>query len=116
MLRIAQRDLRAAKALADSSIDEASWGFQIQQAVEKALKAWLLSLGDDPPHTHNLTTLFSRLVDTGADPERFLPLEAFTDFAVQLRYDADPEPMNLPRALWQQRAEELLAHVGALEA
>ena len=116
MLRIAERDLRAAKALSAPFIDEASWGFQIQQAVEKALKAWLLLLGEDPPHTHNLTALFSRLADLGAAPEPFLPLEAFTDFAVQLRYDADPEPMNLQRDFWIQRAEELLAYVGAITA
>jgi len=41
MLTIARRDLKAAQALQDASISEASWGFQVQQAVEKALKAWL---------------------------------------------------------------------------
>jgi len=37
MLRIARRDLKAARALQEPSIDEASWGFQIQQVVEKSL-------------------------------------------------------------------------------
>jgi len=33
--------------LQDPAVDEANWGFQIQQAVEKALKAWLCSLGEE---------------------------------------------------------------------
>ena len=37
LLRIARRDLKAAEVLQIPSIDESSWGFQIQQAVEKAL-------------------------------------------------------------------------------
>ena len=48
LLRIARRDLKAAEVLQIPSIDESSWGFQIQQAVEKALKAWLFSLGEEP--------------------------------------------------------------------
>ena len=41
MLRIARRDLKAALALQQASIDEASWGFQLQQVVEKAIKGML---------------------------------------------------------------------------
>lgn len=44
-LRIAHRDLRTAKAMVDSSLfEENTWGFYLQQAIEKALKAWLLVL------------------------------------------------------------------------
>ena len=44
-LRIAQRDLRAANGMVDATLFyEEHWGFQIQQATEKALKAWLLLL------------------------------------------------------------------------
>ncbi|MEA5421756.1 MULTISPECIES: HEPN domain-containing protein [unclassified Synechococcus] len=111
MLRIARRDLKAAEVLQDTSIAEANWGFQIQQAVEKALKAWLLSLGDDPPFIHNLTSLFGRLADAGESVEGFLPLEAFTAFAVQFRYDAEPESMELDRQLWHQQAVALVDHV-----
>ncbi len=38
LLKIARRDLTAAALLQDPSADEANWGFQIQQAIEKALK------------------------------------------------------------------------------
>ena len=114
LLRIARRDLQAAVLLQDPAADEASWGFQIQQAVEKALKAWLFSLGDDPPFIHNLTALFERISDRGGNVEPFLPLEAFTAFAVQFRYDAEPEPMELDSQFWQQQAEVLVNHVAAI--
>ena len=111
MLRIARRDLKAAQVLRDNAIDEAIWGFQIQQSVEKALKAWLLHLGEDPPLIHNLTALLERIAGGGADVSQFRRLEAFTIFAVQFRYDADPEPMGLDRAHWLQRAGQLVEHV-----
>ena len=114
MLRIARRDLKAAQVLQDNAIDEAIWGFQIQQAVEKALKAWLLHLGEDPPLIHNLTALLERIDRAGAEVEHFRCLEAFTIFAVQFRYDADPEPMRLDRSHWLRRAEQLVDHVASL--
>ena len=114
MLRIARRDLKAAQMLQVASIDEASWGFQIQQAVEKAIKAWLFQLGDDPPLIHNLTALLERLSQAGADVEDFRCLEPFTIFAVQFRYDATPEPMGLDRPHWLHRAEQLVEHVALL--
>jgi len=36
---------------------EGAWGFWLQQAVEKAIKAWLLQIGGDPPLTHALRRL-----------------------------------------------------------
>lgn len=100
--------------LRDNAIDEAIWGFQIQQSVEKALKSWLLHLGEDPPLIHNLTALLERIAGAGAAVDQFRRLEAFTIFAVQFRYDADPEPMGLDRAHWLQRAEQLVDHVASL--
>ena len=111
MLTIARRDLKAAHALQDASIGEASWGFQVQQVVEKALKAWLYQLGDVPPFSHDLVVLFKRLLRAGVDVDSFRDLARFTDFAVQFRYDADFEPMDLDRAHWLQRAEMLVEHV-----
>ena len=114
LLKIARRDLQAASLLQDPAADEANWGFQIKQAVQKALKAWLFSLGDDPPFIHNLTALFGRITDRGGNVEPFLPLEAFTVFAVQFRYDAEPEPMDLDRQQWHQQAEALVEHVATI--
>jgi HEPN domain-containing protein len=39
MLRVARRDLKAARLLVVDEADEANWGFQMQQAIEKAFKA-----------------------------------------------------------------------------
>ncbi len=111
MLLIARRDLKAARALQDNAIDEAIWGFQIQQAVEKALKAWLFDLGAVPPLIHNLTALMERIAGFGTNVDQFRRLEAFTIFAVQFRYDADPEPMGLDRAQWLRQVEQLVEHV-----
>ncbi|MEB3243976.1 MAG: hypothetical protein VKO44_10105, partial [Cyanobacteriota bacterium] len=53
-----------------SVFDEDSWGFSIQQASEKALKASLLLLFPaPPPFTRNLRLLFPMLRDQGADIE-----------------------------------------------
>ena len=41
--------------------DEVTWGFQVQQATEKALKAWISVLEHEYPRTHDLALLF-RLV------------------------------------------------------
>lgn len=80
MLTIARRDLKAAWILQDASIAEVSWGFQVQQVVEKALKAWLFQLGDSPPFTHDLVVLFKRLLRVGADVEAHRDLARFTEF------------------------------------
>ena len=51
-LRIAAADLATARASTDPTIfQEGAWGFWLQQAVEKALKAWLLNFGVVPPAT-----------------------------------------------------------------
>lgn len=71
----------------------------------------MFSLGEKPPLIHNLTALLERVADAGGDVEPFLALEAFTVLAVQFRYDAEPEPMELERRDWQQRAVELVDHV-----
>lgn len=39
---IARRDLLAARGMTVATVfHEAVWGFQVQQTIEKALKAWL---------------------------------------------------------------------------
>jgi HEPN domain-containing protein len=57
-LRIAAADLDTARASTDPTIfREGAWGFWLQQAVEKALKVWLLNFGVVPPTTHDLSLL-----------------------------------------------------------
>ena len=113
MLRVARRDLKAASAMTDCGMfDEPSWGFHIQQASEKALKAWISSLKRDYPFTHDLAVLRRLIIDFGADASPFQALDQFSPFAAQLRYDDDPEPLNLDRTHWNQVCSALINHVG----
>jgi HEPN domain-containing protein len=115
MLKIARRDHAAAAGMLDGEIfEEVIWGFQLQQAVEKALKAWLYLLDQDVPFTHNLTLLLQLLQDHGLDVTAFLPLETYTDFAAQLRYDEDPEPQHLDRPACNADVAALITHVEEL--
>lgn len=115
-LRIAQRDLHAAKGMVDATLFyEEHWGFQIQQATEKALKAWLLVLQpEQPPFSHNLRLLFQMLRDLSAPIAPFIGLSRFTEFAVLRRYDEEPDLEQLDRAAWNQLCADLLDHVASL--
>ncbi len=68
LLRIAAADLETAVASSNPSVfREGAWGFWLQQAVEKAFKAWLLHVGEDePPLTHDLRRLLRLLAARGA--------------------------------------------------
>ena len=115
MLVIARRDLLAAQAMLDSTVfHEAVWGFQLQQTLEKALKAWLYLLDQDPPFTHDLVALLKLLERAGVDISGYRELARFTDFAVQIRYDEQPDLQDLDRLLWNEKAENLILVVEAL--
>jgi hypothetical protein len=97
LLKIATADLETAEASSDPAVfREGAWGFWLQQAVEKALKAWLLHLDVGAPLTHDLRRLLLAV------------------FAVQFRYDADPTPLGLDRAHYNRQVKALLARVNAL--
>ncbi len=66
LLAIARRDLQAAQGMIDTTtFHEAVWGFQEQQTIEKALKAWLYLCGVEPPFTHDLVALLKLLQQAG---------------------------------------------------
>jgi HEPN domain-containing protein len=111
LLRIARRDLRMARRLLDPDVEEASWGWALQQTFEKTIKAWLQHLGIKPPHSHDIARLLVLLEQDGVDVRELLALRAFTTFAVQGRYDDEPEELGLDRIAWCQRAEALIEHV-----
>ena len=115
ILRIAHRDFKAARYMLDADLfDEATWGFQVQQATEKALKAWIAALEHEYPRTHDLALLCRLVMDFGGDPSPYLSLENFTPFGARLRYEDEQEPLNLNRDAWNQLCAELLAHVASL--
>ena len=55
ILEASRRDLRALRGMGDvEAFSDEIFGFHAQQAVEKALKAWLAFLGQRFPKTHDL--------------------------------------------------------------
>ena len=117
LVRLARRDLNALIGMQDSPLfaDEIV-GFHVQQAVEKALKAWLSIRGREYPLTHDLPRLFSLLEHDGAVVEAFWPLARFAPYAVQARYaeglpEAD-EARDRPALIAEVTA--LLEHVAAI--
>lgn len=62
MLRMAHKDFNALVGMQENSLfaDEI-FGFHIQQAVEKALKAWLCTRDAIYPMTHELSRLLALL-------------------------------------------------------
>ena len=112
LLKIAIADLETAEASSDPAVfREGAWGFWLQQAVEKALKAWLLHLDVEAPLTHDLRRLLLLLAAAGESTADMEPLAQLTVYAVQFRYDADPTPLGLDRELYNQQVKALLARV-----
>ena len=113
LLSAARRDSRALKGMCDPGVfaDEV-FGFHAQQAVEKALKAWIASAGHDYPLTHNLIVLLAQLEEIGSDIDEFWPLVELNAFAVQFRY-AQYENLDnaLDRSATTRKVEYLLDHV-----
>jgi HEPN domain-containing protein len=112
LLRIAIADLETAIASSDPKVfREGAWGFWLQQSVEKALKAWLVHLGEVPPLTHDLNRLLRRLEGHEVETDNLQSLGQLTLFAVQVRYDVDPQPLGLDRAVLNAKVRELLEQV-----
>jgi HEPN domain-containing protein len=113
MLTLAQRGFKALQGMLDvETFADEIFGFHAQQAVEKALKAWLTLVGVEYPRTHDLEELLE-LLEEHAEPI----LEAFylTDFAVQFRYrifeDAEG---RLNRGVMIRQVNDLVVHVERL--
>ena len=111
MLRLAERDLRAMQSLSAEAPEEV-FGFFVQQALEKAFKAWLALLGELYPLTHSLETLLDRLAERGVDVEPWRETERYTPYAVQFRYTGvDPETEAIDREAAAGAVRSLLATV-----
>ena len=112
MYHAAERDVLTLRSMtADAPVE--LFGFHVQQAAEKALKAWLALLGERYPLTHSIETLLDLLADRGAAVEPFRDLVEFTPYAVEFRYagaDPDAEPIDREGAL--ANVEALVVRVG----
>jgi HEPN domain-containing protein len=68
--------------------------FEAQQAAEKALKALLLYLTGEYPHTHAFTLLLARLETHREVPPAIGEVVELSDYAVQMRYPGDYYPVS----------------------
>lgn len=110
MLRSARSDLRALQHMPDAfAFDERVFGFHAQQACEKALKAWLLAFGRNPPFSHDLRELILLLADENIAVPEAETIVALTKYAVQWRYGDVPPDRLLDRAATVALCERLLA-------
>ena len=113
LLTSADRDISALHGMADADVfaDEI-FGFHVQQAAEKLLKAWLALLGETYPTTHDLARLLAMLRASDVEATRFNELMEYTPFAVQFRYapgDLSARPLDRDTAI--ERVEALLKEV-----
>ena len=67
-------------------IPDEIFGFHVQQATEKLLKAWIALLGESYPLTHNIETLLALLAERDNATEPFRDLTVYTPYAVEFRY------------------------------
>jgi len=113
MFQLAQSDAEAVRALSDNpNIADEIIGFHTQQAIEKALKAWLAVLGVDYPYTHNIIVVLNLLEERGQDVQPFRRLARYNAFAVQFRYPgAEETPVELDRRAALADADAVLDHV-----
>ena len=63
--------------------------FQVQQAVEKALKGLLIYYGIEPEFTHNIEILLTELKKLTDIPEKVNKAAELTNYAVQTRYPGE---------------------------
>jgi len=113
-LDAAEKDYRALRGMEDpETFSDEIFGFHVQQAVEKALKAWLCAAGVAFPRIHDLDELGAMLEETGQKiPDFVRVLLEFTDFAVAFRYEAFPGLQgDIDRPGCIDRVGRLLQHV-----
>jgi len=115
---MARKDLAALRGMVDqpSTFADEVFGFHAQQAVEKALKAWLDLREEAYPKTHDLSHLLAALESLGERCDDYWTLVDLSVFAVQYRYEAFAEPSTPPleRAGIITAVSAVLSHVEGL--
>jgi HEPN domain-containing protein len=82
-LKTAEFGLTAAEPVTDTIC------FHCQQAVEKYLKMYLVSNGDEPIITHNISILVTKCAAYDTDFNELAKFDFLTGYAVTLRYPDD---------------------------
>lgn len=69
--------------------------FDAQQAVEKSLKAFLISLDQQFPRTHSIAMLLELIAKTGIEiPKAIEKAIDITEYGVKFRYPGEQEPVS----------------------
>lgn len=114
LLAAAHRDIAALRIMLDpADVADSIYGFHMQQAVEKSLKAWLAFHVGEFPFTHDLALLLGLLEDH-ADVSAYGDLIQYTPYAVQLRYDVFDADVPIDRQAALAESEALWASVQGL--
>lgn len=90
LISLARDDLKNVRLTCDNpEFSDATFGFHAQQAVEKAMKAWLCTRDIEYPRKHDLEMLAELATKNGMELPTFLPPLLFlTQFAVRFRYES----------------------------
>ena len=108
-LRIAEKDLRRVERLLDDQDPEGA-GFHLQQAVEKFLKAFLLSKGWQLQRIHNLETLLNSALVYDPSLDQFREAcQRITDFYIIERY-----PLIIEAGLTEEDVRNALHQVNGI--
>jgi HEPN domain-containing protein len=78
------------------------FGFHIQQAIEKSIKAVIAAGGRVPPRDHDLVRLLDHLPPGTGKPIGVQELADLTPYGMSYRYpgaDPPPQPLDRPAAL-----------------
>ena len=116
LVEAARRDIEALRVMRHAhGIRDEIFGFHVQQAAEKLLKAWIALLGESYPLTHSIETLLELLAERGVDTAPYLDLGAYTPYAVEFRYaGVGPDAKPIDRTGARHAVEALLRHVEQL--
>ncbi len=113
LFEAAVRDTTTVRLMASNrDFPDENFGFNVQQATEKLLKAWIALLGEVYPLSHDLDLLLNLLTDRDPAAAQFRSLASYTPFAVEFRYTGDEVvPPTLNRAEALRQLESLIGQV-----
>ncbi len=113
LLGAAERNAEALRVMRDpATTSDEIFGFHVQQAAEKALKARIALLGDVYPLTHDIEELLDQLARRGGTTAPFQALIPYTPYAVAFRYAGiDPDLERIDREGALTLIEALLSEV-----
>ncbi|HEX4130911.1 MAG TPA: HEPN domain-containing protein [Pirellulales bacterium] len=118
LLEMSRSDLNALRGMQHPSLfgkdffSDEIFGFHAQQAVEKALKAWLAFKSVRYSHTHDLQALIDAVEDSGEDADWLREMVDLNPFAVQYRYESvDEEEEAIDRTSVLAQARMVFDHV-----